>query len=284
MLLSRILILTVCLASATSAAENNWDDPFPPHRIADNLYYVGSAGLASYLITTPQGDILVNTSYERTVPLIRASIEKLGFHISDVKIILGSHAHDDHVAGNALMKKLTGAKIYVMRGDEKTIESGGAIGEYLYKSRWTPVKVDKVLNDGDTVSLGGVTLTAHLTPGHTRGCTTWTFRTTDRGRNYNVVIVGSPNANPGYQLVNNPDYPEISADFARTFRVLHSLACDIFLGAHGEYYGMEAKYARLKQDPNSNPFVDPQGYQAYVAEREQAYLSTRAKQMSAQTK
>jgi len=254
---------------AALLAQNDWNDPFPPHRIADNLYYVGSKGLSSYLITTPDGNILINSSFERTVPLIRAGIEKLGFKFSDTKILLGSHAHGDHMEGNALVKELTGAKVYVMQGDDQVIASGN-------NGRWKPCKVDKVLRDGEKVTLGGATLTAVLTPGHTPGCTTWTMRATDAGKTYNVVIVGSPNVNPGYILVGNKDYPAIATDFARTFTILKALPCDIFLGAHGNYYGMIDKFARMKA--GVNPWVDPEGYKAYIAEREQAYLKELQKQ------
>lgn len=259
------IALGVCLF-----AQSDWNDPFPPHRIAENLFYVGSKGLSTYLITTSAGHILINSSFERTVPLIRSSVEQLGFKFSDIKILLTSHAHSDHVAGSALVKELTGAQVYVMEPDDKVVASGGR-GQYLYDSVWKPCKVDRVLKDGDKVSLGEATLTARLTPGHTRGCTTWTMKAKDRGQTYDVVIVGSPNVNAGYRLVDNRDYPEIATDFARTFQVLKSLPCDIFLGAHGSYYGMEAKYARLKTSGNSNPFVDPDGYRDYLKNREEAY-------------
>jgi metallo-beta-lactamase class B len=253
-------------------AQRDWNDPFPPHRIADNLYYVGSKGLSSYLVTTSKGHILINSSFERTVPLIRASVEKLGYKFSDVKILLGNHAHNDHMEGNALVKELTGAQVYVMRGDDQVIANGGK-GQYLYDATWKPCKVDRVLKDGDTVTLGESVLTAHLTPGHTRGCTTWTMQVKDAGRMLDVVIVGSVNVNPGYQLFGNKDYPEIAADYARTFRVMKALHCDIFLGAHGSYYGMEEKYPRIKRGV-ANPFVDPEGYRAYIAEREKAFSRT----------
>ncbi len=268
----RLSYLALALA-AFVWSQSDWNQPFPPHRIADHLYYVGSQGLSSYLITTDKGNILINSSFERTVPLIRASIEKLGFKFSDTRILLTSHAHADHVSGNALIKELTGAKVYVMAGDEGVVANGGR-GQYLYQETWKPCPVDRVLHDGDLVTLGGIKLKAHLTPGHTRGCTTWTLDVTDRGRMYHAVIVGSPNVNTGFQLVNNREYPEISSDYAKTFRVLKSLPCDIFLGAHGVYYGMQAKYARLLQNPNTNPFIDPAGYRAYVEEREAAYLRT----------
>lgn len=258
--------------STLLTAQNDWNDPFPPHRIADNLYYVGSKGLSTYLITGSKGHILINSSFDRTVPLIRASVEKLGYKFSDVKILLGSHAHNDHMEGNALVKELTGAQVYVMRGDEQVIANGGK-GQYLYDAAWKPCKVDRVLNDGDTVTLGEAVLHAHHTPGHTRGCTTWTMQVKDSGKALDVVIVGSVNVNPGFQLVNNNDYPEMANDYARTFRVMKALHCDIFLGAHGSYYDMEAKYARIKRGA-ANPFVDPDGYRDYIAEREKAYLRT----------
>jgi len=263
------LLLALFTGSAL-AAKSDWDEPFPPHRIADNLYHVGSKGLATYLITTSKGHILINSSFERTVPIIRGNVEKLGFKFPDIKILLASHAHGDHVEGLALLKGLTGARVEAMEGDAQVIASGGK-GQYLYKETWKPCAVDRVLKDGDTVTLGEATLTARLTPGHTRGCTTWTMQAADGGKLWNVVIIGSPNVNPGYQLAANRDYPEIADDFARTFRVLKSLPCDIFLGAHGNYYGMEEKFARLQKDSKTNPFVDPGGYRAYVENREKLF-------------
>jgi metallo-beta-lactamase class B len=236
------------------------DEPFPAHRVMGNVYYVGSKALATYLITTPEGHLLINSGFEETVPLIRVAAESLGFKLRDVKIILASHAHSDHVAGHALLQELTGAKVYAMRGDEKVIATGGE-GQYLYgDSRWKPCPVDRVLEDGEEVKLGGVTLVARRTPGHTRGCTTWTWRVAEGDKTYDAVVIGSPNVNPGYRLVANQDYPEIADDFARTFGILKSLPCDLFLGAHGEYYGMAAKYERLPRDRNA--FVDPAGYRA----------------------
>ncbi len=276
---SLVLIVPLLSASVVGHAQNNWNEPFPPHKVADGLYYVGPRGLASYLITTSQGHILINSGYERTVPVIRAAVEKLGFRFSDIKILLASHAHDDHVAGHALVRELTGAKVFVMRGDDEVIARGG-LGQYLYDARWKPCPVDRVLKDGDTVSLGGITLTAHLTPGHTRGCTTWTMKARDGAKTHNVVIIGSPNVNPGYHLMNNKAYPEIATDFGTTFRVLKALACDVFLGAHGSYYDMETKYARLKVDHSVNPFVDPKGYSEYIREREQFYLETLRKEQA----
>ena len=254
-------------------AQSDWHEPFPPFRLADRLYYVGSKGLASYLITSTNGHFLINSSFERTVPLIRASVEQLGFKFTDIKVLLASHAHSDHVQGHALIKELTGAQVAVMTGDDRVIASGGK-GQYLYEETWKPCPVDRVLKDGDTVSLGEMTLTARHTPGHTRGCTTWTFKVTDQGKPLNVVVIGSPNVNPGYELLKNRDYPEIAEDYLRTFKLLKSLPCDLFLGAHGDYFGMVAKHARLP-GAKTNPYVDPDGYQAYVENRYQAFREKR---------
>ena len=270
------LLATAVLAGSAvtlNAQNQSWTEPFPAHRVAGNLYYVGSKGLASYLITTPEGHILINSSLEASVPLIRSSVEKLGFKFADVKILLISHAHWDHCAGSAKLKELTGAKYMVMAQDAPEIETGGK-DNFQYgkdKSTWyAPVKIDRVLHDGDQVKLGGSVLTAHLTPGHTKGCTTWTMKVRDGGKDLDAVIVGSPNVNTGYKLVGNALYPGIASDFERTFAVLKSLHCDLFLGAHGEYYGMEKKFALVKPDA-PNPFIDPGGYGAYVSEREQAF-------------
>ncbi len=240
-----------------------------------------SKDLASYLIATPEGHILINSGFEKTVPLIQKSVESLGFKMADIKVLLASHAHSDHVAGHAKMKERTGAKVHVMRGDDEVIASGGR-GQYLYAdSRWTPCPVDRVLEDGEEVRLGDVTLVARKTPGHTRGCTTWTWRVADGGRDLDVVVIGSPNVNPGYRLVGNADYPEIADDYSKTFRVLKSLRCDLFLGAHGGYYGMVAKYERAKRGVEANPFIDPEGYRDYVGQKEKAFLDTLAAQRGA---
>jgi metallo-beta-lactamase class B len=272
-LLAAFLVFTCTLLADFTP---KWNQPFPPHRVISNIYYVGTNYLASFLITTPQGNILINPDYEESVPIIQANVEKLGFHFSDTKIILISHAHDHHAAGCGLAKKLTGAKLMVMDADVAEIESGGA-HDFQYVQHWTPVKVDRVLHDGDEVSLGGATLVAHLTPGHTKGCTTWTTVVTDNGHLYHVVIIGSLNVNEGYKLVGNKEYPQIASDYEKTFRVLASLRCDVFLGAHGVYYDMDEKLKRL-QTGGANPFVDPVGYRAYVKEREQAFRAELIKQ------
>jgi metallo-beta-lactamase class B len=281
----RTLLKALGIASAGSftiyaqpSAQNGWLEPLPPHKVIGNIYYVGSRGLSTYLITTPEGHILINSSFEKNVPMIRESVEKLGFKFTDVKVLLISHAHNDHCAGSALLKELSGAKYMVMAEDVPEVEAGGE-GNFQNPNggRYPKTKVDRVLHDGDEVKLGGVTLTARLTPGHTKGCTTWTMKASDGGKSYDVVIVGSPNVNAGYKLVNNALYPQIAEDFDKCFRVLKALHCDVFLGAHADYYGMMAKLAKMKPGA-ANPFIDPEGYKTYINEREQAFRAELAKQ------
>jgi len=280
-IVSRVFILVLAATGSVFAQANpDWTEPFPPFRIADNLYYVGSKGLANYLVTTPQGNILINSDLEANVPLIQASIEKLGFKFKDTKILLISHAHWDHDAGSAMIKEITGAKYMVMDADVAVVESGGKTDFEYGNSPTTlyrPAKVDRVLHDGDEVKLADALLVAHLTPGHTKGCTTWTMQITDRGKAYNVVMLGSPNVNPGYKLVDNKAYPEIAEDYERMWRVVKSLPCDIFLGAHGSYFGLEEKYALMKEG-SPNPFVDPSGYKKYIAQKEQDFRTELARQ------
>jgi metallo-beta-lactamase class B len=278
-----LLLLTSAAMAGAQTPASDYLVPFPPHQVIGNVYFVGSTGLGIYLIVTPQGNILINAGLEDSVPLIRQSVQKLGFKFSDIKILLISHAHFDHDAGSAAILKLTGAKYMVMDADVAVVESGGK-SDFFYGDKpsalYPPAKVDRVLHDGDRVELGGTVLTAHLTPGHTKGCTTWTMTAEQGGQSYNVVIVGSPNVNEGYKLVNNTKYPEIASDYERMFRVLKSLPCDIFLGAHGSYYGLEDKYAKLRQG-GPNPFVDPQGYKRYLDERERTFRAELQKQQAA---
>ena len=277
-------VYCAALSGPLQAQSNpEWTNPFPPFHIVGNIYYVGSEDLASYLITTPDGNILINSNLESSVRQIKASVEKLGFKFSEIKILLISHAHWDHCAGSAALLKLTHAKYMVMEGDVPVVESGGRDDFHYGGNKGTyfpPAKVDRVLHDGDKVTLGGVTLTAHLTAGHTKGCTTWTMVARDGNRNYNVVIVGSPNVNPGFELVNNSKYPQIAKDYVHGFEVLKSIPCDFFLGAHGGYYGMKAKYARMKK-AGPNPFIDPEGYQKFVAEKYDEFRTKLAAQQAA---
>lgn len=282
-MLKRIWLMMVLVAAMVApawAVDAAWTTQVTPFRIAGNLYYVGSEDLAAYLIATPQGEILINSNLASSPKQIRASVEKLGFRWADVKILLVSHAHFDHCAGSAEIVRETGARYEVMAEDVATVESGGREDFAYGKDKtmgFAPAHVDRALHDGDTVTLGGSTLTAHKTAGHTRGTTTWTMDVKDGGRTLHAVIVGSPNVNPGYKLVGNAAYPQIAADYAQGFEVLKRLPCDLFLGAHGGYFDLAEKYARL-QKGDKDAFIDPAGYKAYVAERERAFREELARQ------
>jgi len=216
---------------------------FPPHKIIGNIYYVGTRTLTSFLVTTPQGAILINTTYERNVPVIQKSVEQLGFKFSDIKIVLGNHAHGDHQEGDALVKQLTGAQVMAMAEDLPALQA--------MKPGGKAHPIDRVLHDGDQVTLGGVTLVAHLTPGHTRGATTWTMKVADGGKTYDVMFGTSLRA---------PDRvtPQVLDEFNRAFVLVRALPCDVQLGDHGAQYNMQAKYAKL-QTGGANPYIDPGG-------------------------
>ena len=246
--------------------------PFPPHKIIGNIYYVGTRSLAAFLIVTPQGNILINSTYERNVPTIQRSIEQLGFKFSDTKILLGSHAHGDHQEGDALVKQLTGAQVMAMAEDVPALRAMTPGGKEH--------PIDKVLHDGESVSLGGTTLVAHLTPGHTRGCTTWTLKAQDNGKTYDVVIIGSFGTNPGFRLVNNAEVPDIAGEFTRAFKVAHSLPCDVPLGSHPSMYNLDEKYAKL-EGGGPNPFIDPAGYKLEVDIAEAMFHAVLAEQQKA---
>jgi metallo-beta-lactamase class B len=249
----------------------SWNRPVKPFRIIGNVYYVGASEVTSYLITTPQGHILLDSGFAETVPLIRANLQQLGFKLEDVRLLINSHAHYDHAGGLAELKTLTGAKLAATEADAAQLALGGK-GDFRWGDTlpFAPVKADRILHDGDTVELGGVWLVAHLTPGHTKGSTTWTMEVKEGGKTYNVVFMGSISA-PGYQLVNNTKYPKIVADYQRSFRLLESLPCDIFLGPHGSFFALEEKMARLDQGGKDNPFIDPQGYRLFLENSKQSF-------------
>jgi metallo-beta-lactamase class B len=245
---------------------------FPPHKIIGNIYYVGTRSLAAFLIVTPQGNILVNSTYERNVPTIQKSVEQLGFKFSDIKILLGSHAHGDHQEGDALVKQLTGAQVMALAEDVPALRA--------MKPGGREHPIDRVLHDGEAVTLGGTTLVAHLTPGHSRGCTTWTLQAQDGGKTYDVVIIGSFGTNPGFKLVNNADVPAIAEEFTRAFKVARTLRCDVPLGSHPAMYNMEQKYAKLAAG-GPNPFIDPAGYTLEVDIAEAMFRAVLAEQQKA---
>jgi metallo-beta-lactamase class B len=241
---------------------------FPAHKMIGNVHYVGTGTLNSYLITTPEGHILINTNFEETVPLLRASVEQLGFKMTDIKIILGSHAHADHMQGDAAVKELTGgATVMAMEQDVPALKNMTPGNK--------PHPVDRVLHDGEQVKLGGTVLTAHLTPGHTRGCTTWTMRVPEGGRTYDVVIACA-GLQDGARLVNNKNYPEIADDFARSVKTYRKLPADVFLAAHSWFFDLAGKHAKLGSA--TNPYIDPAGYKAWVDNMEKNLTSMLAEQ------
>ncbi len=266
-------LLLVAAAGLANAQARDWNKPFPAHKVIGNVYFVGTGELGSYLITTPQGHVLINSDFETTVPIIRASVEQLGFKFSDIKILLGSHAHGDHMEGDALVKEYTGAKVMAMEQDVPALRK--------MKPGGKEHPIDRILKDGDDVKLGGTTLVAHLTAGHTKGCTSWTLKTQEAGKTYDVIILGSIGVNPGYILVNNKDYPQIADDYIRSFKTLRAMHVDVFLAAHGSFYHLDEKYPKLgKQD--ANPFIDPAGFQAHIDLKEKEFYTELEKQKKAE--
>ncbi len=244
---------------------------FPPHKVIGNIYYVGTKSLAVFLIVTPAGNILVNSTYERNVPIIQKSIEQLGFKLSDTKILLGSHAHGDHQEADAMIKQMTGAQVVAMAEDVPALEA--------MKPGGKAHPIDRVIHDGDTVTLGNTTLTAHLTPGHTRGCTTWTLQAREGNRTYEVAIIGSLGTNPGFRLVNNTDIPNQADEYERAFKVAHSLKVDVPLGSHPSMYNLDQKFPKIGKGPN--PFIDPAGYKMEVDLAEAMFRAVLAEQRKA---
>ena len=258
------------LALAQTVEDRTQDKvAFPSHKVIGNVYSVGTGTLNSYLVTTPQGHILVNTNFEDTVPLLQAAIEKVGFKMTDIKIILGSHAHGDHMQADAVVKELTGgAMVMAMEQDVPALKA-------MKAPSGKPHPIDRVLKDGETVTLGGSTLTAHLTPGHTRGCTTWTMKVTDAGRTYDLAIACG-GLQEDARLVNNKNYPEIAEDFAKAIAVYKKLPVDVFLASHSWFFDPAGKYKRM--GGATNPYIDPAGFKAWVANMEKTHASLLAEQ------
>ena len=278
----RLLVMGLALAAASAAAGVQQDDnkPAAPFRIAGNLYYVGSSGISSYLIATPAGHVVIDAGYESTVPIIEANIRTLGMKVEDVRILLNTQAHYDHAAGFAALKKDSGAQLMVSGPDADVIERGG-LRDFSFGDKYPfpPAKVDRRLKDGDTVTLGKLTLHAHVTPGHTRGCTTWSFEVTENGRALQVVEMCGLTVLDSTRLTGNALYPEIVSDYERTFTALRKLPVDIFIGAHPVYYDGDAKAAKLKANPSGpNPFIDPDGYRRYIDNAERIFRERLAKE------
>jgi metallo-beta-lactamase class B len=275
----RFLILLSAAICACAQTPASWNKPFPAHRIVGNVYYVGTDDLACYLITTPDGNILINTGVDGSVPLIRSSIESLGFKVQDIKILLATHAHFDHVAGMAEMKRLTGAKFLASEHEVALLEDGGQ-SDYLFteaRFRFAPVKVDGRIKDGQKISLGGTELTAYSHPGHTRGSLSYGLTVAENGRTYRVLIANMGSINPGTVLIGNKKYPQIADDYARTFSEQKKLECDVFLSSHASQYGLHDKW-KPGQPYSPATFVDPKGYKDEVEYYEKAYLDALAKE------
>jgi len=278
--LRAVMLIAALGVAATPAVAQTVEDrtqdrvAFPAHKIMGNLYYVGTGTLNSFLITTPQGHILINTNFEETVPLMEQSLQKLGFKWTDVKMILGSHAHGDHMQANGMVKELTGgAPVLVMEQDVPAMKG--------MKSPAGKVQaIDRVLKDGEVVSFGGMNLTAHLTPGHTRGCTTWTFPVVDAGRTYNVIIACG-GLQEDARLVGNKNYPEIADHFGQSIAKYKTMKPDVFLASHSWFFDLAGKYKRLQAGANPNPYIDPSGYKAWVDNMQKNYDSLIAEQKKA---
>ncbi len=284
MRLLRFLLLSACgglgLAPAGLRAQADetwraWNAPVEPFRIVANIYYVGTADLACYLVATPEGHLLIDGGLPETPPRIRASVAKLGFRLEDVRILLGTHAHADHAGGLAELKQATGARLCVGAADAAQYAAGGK-GDFHWGDRllFPAVEAEERLQDGATITLGGTTVVARHTPGHTRGNLSFTLRVEEAGRPLDVVIAGSVTA-PGYRLAGNPAYPEIQTDFEHSFALLRSLPCDVFLAPHAHVFGMDGKRRQLASGPAENPFIDPAGYRAWVARSEAALAAQR---------
>jgi len=267
-------------AQAGIATRPEWSRRVAPFHIIGNIYYVGTEDIGIYLITTPDGDILIDGGLARTVPLIEQNIAKLGFKISDVKILLNSHAHFDHASGLAQLKRDSGAKFYASAADAPILERGYITFGPSANYHFPPVKVDRIVKDGEQISLGGAVLTAHLTPGHTPGCTSWTTPVKESGVTHNAIFYCSTSVadNP---LVDNPQYPTIVSDYRASFAKLRAIDADVFLAPHALFFHPQEKLKKVKPGA-PNPFVDPGELHRFVDESERNFDEELAKQQKAQ--
>jgi metallo-beta-lactamase class B len=287
-MISRLLcaFATLLLAGTNVFAQRSgsqraaWNKPFPPVHIIGNIYYVGASGVSSFLITTPAGHILLDGGLPETAPLIEKNIAALGFHMREVKYLLNSHAHFDHAGGLAALKEASHARLIASGSDTPTLTSGRQLsyGPGQSETRFPAVAVDRIIADGGTVSLGGSVLTAHLTPGHTKGCTTWSVPVAASGRTYQVVFYCSTTV-AGNQLVNNPKYPDIVSDYENTFALLRKLPCDVFLASHPEFFHLSEKFRQMAQG-GPNPFIDSREMPAFIDESERAFQRELQRQKS----
>ena len=267
----QLFCLIICLAGLVSAQKHEDDrkmnQPVEPFKIIGNVYYVGASDVTSYLITTPKGHILIDAGFEETVPQIKANVARLGFKLEDVKILLINHAHYDHCGGLAELKKLTGARLLASPPDAHVLEDGGASdfrfgGDKAFS--FAPVKVDERLKDGQEIKLDQTVLKTYFTFGHTKGATSWTMDVSEKGKKYKVIFASSVTT-LDYSFVNNAKYPQIAEDFAKTYQTLKSIKADVFLSSHGQFFDLTEKAEKLRAGAKTNPFIDSQGYQGFVA-------------------
>ena len=267
-----LLAVLFAFAPAVEAQREDWVTPFEAHRIVGPLYYVGTYDLGVFLLTSDEGHMLINTGLEDSAPLIKQSIEDLGFEYEDVKVLLTMQAHFDHVAAMATVQKETGAQVWATAEDAKLLESGGAV-DYLFgpKPSFAPVRVDRRIQDGEVLKLGDLEVTVILTPGHTFGSSSYSVTIEEGGESYNVLIANMNSVNPGTKFAGNEKYPNIVEDYTRGFEVQKGLDVDIWVAAHASQYGMHDKYSP-GDDYDPERFVDPQGYEEAVAEYEERFL------------
>ncbi|TFI56989.1 subclass B3 metallo-beta-lactamase [Sphingomonas parva] len=269
-----LLAIPAAGAAQDSAQRREWNRPAAPFRIADNLYYVGTQGLAAYLITDPAGHVLIDGGLPESAPLIAGNIRSLGFRLADVKYLLINHAHADHSGGLAELKRRSGARLVASAGDKADLESGRVAGRPEIFAG-PPVRVDRVVGDGEMLRLGGTALTANLTPGHTRGCTSWSLQTKS-----GTILFACSLTVAGQNLLDDPTYPDAAADFRRTFARLKAMRADMFLNFHPEFFDLDGKRARQRAG-EASAFIDPGELQRQVARAEAAFEAELARQQAA---
>ena len=277
------MVLTVCaILSQTGRVSipNTWTNRTQPFRVIDNIYYVGTEDLSSFLITSPAGHVLIDTGHEKNADAVMDSIRQLGFKVEEVRIILTTQAHYDHVGAHARLAQASGARVLVSAQDAPVVREGGRGDFHFGADYYFPkVKVDGELHDGQVVTLGNISLTARMTPGHTKGTTTWTMMAKDRnGRMRHVVVLGSTTVNDGVKLVDNREYPQIASDFRKSFRVQKGLTCEIFLAAHASAFNGLEKAKAAAAGKGEEAFVEPQGCRAAIDRTEKAFEATLTEQ------
>lgn len=280
-----VLLVSFLIYQWRAAIHRNRSIPDEPFQIGEHLYYVGSTGVTSFLLTGPDGDILIDGGYPETAPLIIQSIAKLGFDIKDVKVLLNTHAHFDHAGGLRALQQASGAQLWVSERDAPIVASGGRADRSSYGplrmlgiGRFPAPRVDHVFSTDTTIRVGPLAVTAHLTPGHTPGCTSWSFVVPHPGRDLLAVDVCSLTLLPFMKLSDPQVYPGIRSDFRQSFQTLRSLPADIFLGSHGSFFGLAKKHrAQASASDPVEPFIDPDGYRRFIAGAEADFDKALAK-------